>query len=159
MKRLPLWILMMVLACSTTVLAQLYYWVDEKGVKHCSSDPPPNRPGIQNVKQFQLHSADDASESEEPESGDGRTAVQTPAKRKAPPVTIYTTSWCGYCTKAKAWMAANKVPYKEIDIEASTENHRQYEGAGGKGGVPLIICENRSLKGWSEERMQWLLGW
>ncbi len=159
MKRLFVWILLMILACSTAVLSQLYYWVDEKGIKHCSSDPPPNRPGIQAVKQYQFNSSEDASESEEPESANTQTAAPTPAARKTPPVTIYTTSWCGYCVKAKAWMAANKVPYQEIDIEQSPDNHRRYEEAGGKGGVPLVICNGQTMRGWGEDRMRQMLGW
>lgn len=159
MKRLTAWILLVVLFGSTAVLSQLYYWVDEKGVKHCSSDPPPNRPGIQAVKQVQFNSEEDASESEEPESEDAPNAVQTPVKRKTPPVTIYTTAWCGVCKKAKAWMAANQVPYTEIDIEQSAENHRKYKEAGGQRGVPLIICAGQSMEGWGDERMRQMLGW
>lgn len=159
MKRLFVWILLCILFSSTAGLAQLYYWVDEKGVKHCSSDPPPDRPGIRSVKQYQFNSAEDASEPEEPESKDATTEVQTPVKRKTPPVTIYTTSWCGVCKEAKAWMAANKVPYTEIDIEQSEENHRRYKEAGGQKGVPLIICSGQSMEGWGEGRMRQMLGW
>ncbi len=32
-------------------------------------------------------------------------------------VTIYTTSWCSHCRRAKAAFERHGVPYQEIDIE------------------------------------------
>ncbi|SOJ53860.1 Putative glutaredoxin.1 [Mycobacterium simulans] len=32
-------------------------------------------------------------------------------------LTIYTTSWCGYCHRLKTALQATGIPYDEIDIE------------------------------------------
>lgn len=32
-------------------------------------------------------------------------------------VTVYSTTWCGYCRIAKRFLDDNNVPYTEIDIE------------------------------------------
>ncbi|GAB7141664.1 mycoredoxin Mrx1 [Mycobacterium riyadhense] len=32
-------------------------------------------------------------------------------------LTIYTTSWCGYCHRLKTALQATGIPYHEIDIE------------------------------------------
>ena len=33
------------------------------------------------------------------------------------PLTIYTTSWCGYCHRLKTALKANGISYDEVDIE------------------------------------------
>lgn len=33
------------------------------------------------------------------------------------PVTIYTTSWCGYCNRLKSELKATGISYDEVDIE------------------------------------------
>jgi mycoredoxin len=33
------------------------------------------------------------------------------------PLTIYTTSWCGYCHRLKTELEANGISYDEVDIE------------------------------------------
>jgi mycoredoxin len=33
------------------------------------------------------------------------------------PLTIYTTSWCGFCHRLKAALKANGISYDEVDIE------------------------------------------
>ncbi|KAA1250122.1 mycoredoxin Mrx1 [Mycobacterium simiae] len=32
-------------------------------------------------------------------------------------LTIYTTSWCGYCLRLKTALKAEGIPYDEVDIE------------------------------------------
>lgn len=34
-----------------------------------------------------------------------------------PNVTMYATSWCGFCYRARLFLDENNVPYTEIDIE------------------------------------------
>ncbi|OSC43156.1 mycoredoxin Mrx1 [Mycobacterium decipiens] len=34
-----------------------------------------------------------------------------------PALTIYTTSWCGYCLRLKTALKANRISYDEVDIE------------------------------------------
>lgn len=36
-----------------------------------------------------------------------------------PKVVLYTAAWCGYCTQAKAYMAAKNIRYEEIDVETN----------------------------------------
>jgi mycoredoxin len=33
-------------------------------------------------------------------------------------VTMYTTSWCGYCSRLKKILTAEGIPFAEVDIEA-----------------------------------------
>lgn len=34
-----------------------------------------------------------------------------------PALTMYTTSWCGYCLRLKKVLEKNGIPYEEVDIE------------------------------------------
>ena len=33
-------------------------------------------------------------------------------------VIMYCRSWCGDCSRARAWLASHHIPYTEIDVEA-----------------------------------------
>jgi mycoredoxin len=34
------------------------------------------------------------------------------------PLTMYTTSWCGFCFRLKTALTAEGIPYNEVDIES-----------------------------------------
>ena len=36
-------------------------------------------------------------------------------------VTMYTTSWCGYCFRLKKMLKAEGISFKEVDIEADPD--------------------------------------
>jgi mycoredoxin len=38
-------------------------------------------------------------------------------RASAAPVTMYTTTWCGYCVRLKKALKAEGISYKEVDIE------------------------------------------
>jgi mycoredoxin len=33
------------------------------------------------------------------------------------PITVYTTSWCGYCHRLMTVLKSNGIPYETVDIE------------------------------------------
>ena len=74
-----------------------------------------------------------------------------PAPPVAPPdgeLVLFTASWCGYCKKAKAYLASKGTPYKEIDIE-SNAGAASFAQAGGQRGVPLLIKNGQRVVGFS----------
>lgn len=60
------------------------------------------------------------------------------------PITLYTTTWCGDCRRAKRFLAEHEVEYEEINIEESEEaatlvmSHNA-----GRRSVPTIRIEDR----------------
>jgi mycoredoxin len=44
-----------------------------------------------------------------------------------PNVTMYSTSWCGFCHRARRFLDDNDVPYTEIDIEDNEDAALQVE--------------------------------
>ena len=80
------------------------------------------------------------------ESGDGeQSGLQ---------ITMYSTSWCGYCRKARSWFTDNGFRFTEKDIEKSAEAAREYQAAsGGYGGVPLIVVNGKSFRGFDQRAL------
>jgi glutaredoxin len=65
-------------------------------------------------------------------------------------VTMYSTSWCGYCAKARRFMDRNQIAYTDLDIEKSEQANRQYESLGG-GGIPLIVVNGQIIQGYDPD--------
>ncbi len=79
-------------------------------------------------------------------SAEGRiSAARAP---RAGDVALFTASWCGHCKRAKAHLAAAQINYVEYDIE-NVDGMRAFIGAGGSGGVPLLVAGDRRVQGYS----------
>jgi len=63
-------------------------------------------------------------------------------------VALFTASWCGHCKRAKAHLASAQINYVEYDIE-HVDGMRAFIGAGGSGGVPLLVAGDRRVQGYS----------
>ena len=63
--------------------------------------------------------------------------------------TLFMATWCGYCTRAKAYLNANGIRYQEIDIDTPA-GARAFVEAGGSGGVPLLVIAGQRARGFSE---------
>jgi glutaredoxin 3 len=67
------------------------------------------------------------------------------------PVRIYTTTYCGFCMRAKDLLGRKGVPFEEIDV---TEDHgmraRLVEMSGGLRTVPQIWIGERHVGGYSD---------
>lgn len=63
-------------------------------------------------------------------------------------VVLYSAAWCGYCAKAKAWLASKGIAYREIDID-TPDGLASYAQAGGGRGVPLLVAGGRRVQGFS----------
>lgn len=67
-------------------------------------------------------------------------------------VRIYTTQSCGYCKKAISLLKQQGVPYRELDIERSSDAHREFRNLGGRG-VPVLDIRGQILHGYSRDRI------
>lgn len=63
-------------------------------------------------------------------------------------VVLYSAAWCGYCAKAKAYLATKGIAYREIDIDTS-DGLASFAQAGGGKGVPLLIADGQRVQGFS----------
>lgn len=68
----------------------------------------------------------------------------------APTVTVYTSSFCGYCMRVKALLDARGIEYTEINIEDGPELRQQMAARSGRRSVPQVFMGDRHIGG-SEE--------
>jgi glutaredoxin 3 len=65
-----------------------------------------------------------------------------------PPVTIYTTPFCGYCHSAKRLLSRKGVTFEEIDVGSDrVRRDEMVERAGGRRTVPQIFIGGRHVGG------------
>ena len=58
-------------------------------------------------------------------------------------LTMYSTTWCGYCRRLKLQLDQAGLDYREVDIERDAEAARFVEGVnGGNQTVPVIEFPN-----------------
>lgn len=62
---------------------------------------------------------------------------------------MYTATWCGYCRRAKAYMAQKHIPYREVDVE-SAAGKVEYANTGERG-VPVLVRGGEHFVGFSEK--------
>jgi mycoredoxin len=61
-------------------------------------------------------------------------------------VILYSTVWCTYCAKTRAFLEKNDIAYYDYDIEQSKEGKRQYDSLGGRG-VPVLLINGQVVRG------------
>jgi len=95
-----------------------------------------------------------------------RTAQQLAAAKSAEPaafsggdheVVVYTTSWCGWCKKTRAWLDEQGVDYENRDVEANAAWAEEMHDLTGSGGVPVIVIDGEVIKGFNQAQMEKLL--
>ena len=64
---------------------------------------------------------------------------------------MYTTSWCGYCVRAKALLDGRGITYEEIRLDDDDPAFRQklFDLTGGWT-VPQIVIDGRPIGGYTE---------
>ena len=61
-------------------------------------------------------------------------------------ITLYGTTWCGDCKRAKKWFDDHKVAYKDINIEEDQEALEYMQKInGGSQSVPTIVFPDGSI--------------
>jgi hypothetical protein len=123
---------------ATAHAAQFYEWVDEKGVKQYTQQPPPAN--IKNVQQKRL----------------GINVIETSGQPyslqqavKNFPVTLYVTDCGDLCKNARAHLAKRGVPFTEKNPQNPEEMAAFKKLTGGVMEVPLLVVGAlRTLKGY-----------
>ena len=120
--------------------AELYRWVDEKGVVNYTSFPPP--PNINKMEQRKLND-------NRIQTSDAPYSLQQAIKNF--PITLYVTECGEPCTSARAHLAKRGIPYTEKNPQKpeEVENFKKLTGGGMQ--VPLLVVGRLStIKGYQE---------
>jgi glutaredoxin len=79
----------------------------------------------------------------------------TEAQKQRLDITMYSTSWCGYCKKARRWFVANDIPFVEKDVEKDRAAGAEFrELTGGRGGVPVITVGKTVIRGFAQRQVE-----
>jgi glutaredoxin len=62
--------------------------------------------------------------------------------------TLFSAQWCGYCRKAKAYLAEKNVSYKEYDIDTA-DGKQAFAALGRRGGIPVLVLNGKTVQGFS----------
>src|SRR4051812_45348992 len=73
-----------------------------------------------------------------------------PSARRMPDVVIYTTTYCGYCDRAKALLDRRSIAYREIDVTNDRALRRQLVEQTRRYTVPQIFIDGQSIGGYVE---------
>jgi glutaredoxin len=124
--------------------ADMYRWVDEKGVVNYTPYPPPP-----NIRKVEAKKLGDAAKNT-PAPTDAPYSVQLAAKNF--PVTFYSTPDCGdACKTARAYLDKRGVPYadKNPSRPAAPQDFEEFKKLTGGGlEVPLLqVGQLKTLKG------------
>ena len=134
--------------------AEVYQWVDERGVMTFKDTPPPPSKNRRKVKIY----SDDNFTAATPYQPvpqarkETKTALgpSSPMKKRfAGTVEIYVTEGCGYCEKAQNYLKTNGIPFVAYDIDKDKSAEQRHKTLGGKG-VPLIIIGKNKMYGYNQ---------
>jgi glutaredoxin len=146
--RVNRYLVVIALLVATPVAAQVYKWTDPSGKVHYGDRPPDDA----KKQELRIQSYDGPVEVRDWSSVLGTK----PGAAAAGQVTMYSTSWCGHCKNARNYFAANRVAYREIDVEKSAEAARDFKALGGRG-VPLILVGGKAMRGFDAESFEALM--
>jgi glutaredoxin 3 len=65
-------------------------------------------------------------------------------------VLIYTTTWCGYCVRAKALLDSREIDYDEVNLDDDPQFRQKLLDLTGGWTVPQILVDGRPIGGYTE---------
>jgi len=63
---------------------------------------------------------------------------------------MYTTSWCGYCVRAKTLLQSRGIPYEEIPLDDDPAFRQKLHALTGGWTVPQILVDGEPIGGYAE---------
>jgi glutaredoxin-like YruB-family protein len=69
-------------------------------------------------------------------------------------VTVYSTSICPYCDKAKDFLKKNRIKFREIDVNKDKNAAVEMIKKSGQNGVPVIDIDGEIITGFDEKKLK-----
>jgi glutaredoxin len=73
-------------------------------------------------------------------------------------VVLYMADWCGYCRKAKAYLASKNIAYREINID-SEYGKNAFAQVSSEPGIPLLFANGQRVQGYTMAAYDELFGY
>lgn len=139
MKNL-IWILLFSFSLPSSVFAEIYQWVDDKGKVHFSD----KKPAATQAEKLDLEINTYTN-----------VTIENSPDDVGQKVVMYSTDWCGYCKKARKYFERNNISFVDYDIEKNAKAKKRYDKMGATG-VPVILVGKKRMSGFSEQRFEQL---
>jgi glutaredoxin len=136
------------LCLPVTAGAELYKWIDADGKVHYSDSAPTGT----KAKRLDLK----INSISGPPVVSKLSAVSPAGTLVTLRVRLLSTTWCGYCKKAAAYLRSRGTPFEELDVEKSSRGKREYDALGGRG-VPIILVGDRRMDGYDQTTLATML--
>ncbi|MBU0769741.1 MAG: DUF4124 domain-containing protein [Proteobacteria bacterium] len=152
----PFLMIFMVAVFVDRSIADMYKWVDENGIAHFS-DTPPDVTDNSDIETLPTHTAqenngypqDNNSKKNRDNRSNPTDTVQKNPRTIKPKVELYTTSWCPWCKKAKAFFRSRGIAFVEYDIEKDKEAARRKAQIDRQKGVPFAVINGKGINGYN----------
>lgn len=72
-------------------------------------------------------------------------------------ITVYSTSWCGFCHMTKAYFDKLGVKYKDVNVEHDIKAAQEAVSKSGQMGVPVIDIDGTIVVGFNRPQIDLLL--
>ncbi len=72
-------------------------------------------------------------------------------------ITVYSTSWCGFCHQLKAWLTEKGLEFDEINIEDDEQAAKDVVEATKQMGVPVTKIKDTYVVGFDRPKLEQLL--
>jgi glutaredoxin-like YruB-family protein len=160
LKKFLLVFIVVLLSCGIA-WADLYKWEDENGVVHYTDTPPGDVSEWEEVGVETPTEENRQNENDEPqrpaydpqaihellkELNDETEDVEADT---APSVELYTTSWCPYCKKAKAFFRSKGIAFTEYNIEKDRAAQQRMRSLTKSKAVPFAVINGHHIQGYS----------
>jgi glutaredoxin len=110
--------------------------------------PPPAAPPDASVAATTANEAPAATAPTRP----APTPAELRAAVLATPISMYTAPWCGTCRRAHAFLQANGLTCKDIDIDENPAALRELKARSGGTSIPVIDVDGKLLRAGFSER-------
>ena len=76
------------------------------------------------------------------------------AARRDVTITMYSTSWCGVCKRARAYMQENSLRFTDYDVERDLAAQARYHAINPRGTVPTIMLDDDVMVGFTAQTLE-----
>lgn len=135
-------VLSALMACCGMAHADVYKWKDDQG-RVQFGDRPPSGSTSEKMPIRSNSEAEETTTANDPLPTDG--------------VVMYSTTRCGACMQARAYMIAKGISFTEHDVEKSEAGRAAYKKLNGRS-VPIILVGGQRMNEFSASTLEQLIG-
>ena len=136
---------------------EIYKWTDEQGRVHFSDKAPETVVAESIGDELRINSYQGTEVTTSQFLGQRDADRREKARLNRPSVVMYSAVWCGVCKRARQYFKANKVAFREYDVETSEKGRKDFLRMKGRG-VPIIFIGKKRMNGFDSSHFKKIYG-